>query len=182
MKKMHLWLGFVFFVLSLTACDPLSFTKKGKELQGTYVISTTTWIEKITIGENEIRYENGSSEDKLSTTYAGQVEKTVFSKWNGKDTDLAKDFKDKTYSLYGYIVYSLTESSGEGTGKVGEFNVFRFGKTEEGVWAFTQGSKNSSTQENVYINSLFDSAKKAEEMITIANGYFDFSSSGYSKQ
>ena len=86
------------------------------------------------------------------------------------------------YGHFGYMILELTECNNEGTGRPGMFNVFRFGQKKDGTWVFTQGYKNGSSDENVYINRLFGTAEEAEREITAKNGYFGYASTGFRKQ
>ncbi len=108
---------------------------------------------------------------------------TRFDSFNGGEQRLANSIAENAaFPFFGYLVIRLTESDGDGTGKVGEYNVFRFARGEDNLWIFTQGFKNGSTDENVYVNSLFSDAAEAEEQITCAGGWFDYASVGYEKQ
>ena len=159
----------------LAACEPLS-GETGKELIGTYVLDASSdfgpWQEQITITESSVRYESGNSDETLS-----------FGSFNGGEQRPANSIAENAaFPFFGYLVIRLTKSDGDGTGKVGEYNVFRFARGEDNLWIFTQGFKNGSTDESVYVNSLFSDAAEAEEKITCANGWFDYASVGYEKQ
>ena len=160
----------------LAACEPLS-GETGKELIGTYVLDASSdfgpWQEQITITESSVRYESGRAE----------IEKARFHCFNGGERRLANSVAEETdFPFSGYLVIRLTESDGDGTGKVGEYNVFRFARGEDGLWIFTQGFKNASADGNLYVNSLFSDAAEAEEQITCAGSWFDYASAGYEKQ
>ena len=170
----------------LAACEPLS-GETGKELIGTYVLDASSdfgpWQEKITVTETSVRYESGNSNETLSVVYEAEIEKAQFGSFNGGERRLANSVAEETdFPFSGYLVIRLTESDGDGTGKVGEYNVFRFARGEDGLWIFTQGFKNASADGNLYVNSLFSDAAEAEEQITCAGGWFDYASAGYEKQ
>lgn len=170
----------------LAACEPLS-GETGKELIGTYVLDASSdfgpWQEQITITESSVRYESGNSDETLSVVYEAEIEKAQFGSFNGGEQRPANSIAENAaFPFFGYLVIRLTKSDGDGTGKVGEYNVFRFARGEDNLWIFTQGFKNGSTDESVYVNSLFSDAAEAEEKITCANGWFDYASVGYEKQ
>lgn len=170
----------------LTACEALS-GETGKELIGTYVLDASSdfgpWQEKITVTETSVRYESGNSNETLSVVYEAEIEKAQFGSFNGGEQRPANSIAENAaFPFFGYLVIRLTKSDGDGTGKVGEYNVFRFARGEDNLWIFTQGFKNGSTDESVYVNSLFSDAAEAEEKITCANGWFDYASVGYEKQ
>lgn len=170
----------------LAACEPLS-GETGKELIGTYVLDASSdfgpWQEQITITESSVRYESGNSNETLSVVYEAEIEKARFDSFNGGEQRPANSIAENAaFPFFGYLVIRLTKSDGDGTGKVGEYNVFRFARGEDNLWIFTQGFKNGSTDESVYVNSLFSDAAEAEEKITCANGWFDYASVGYEKQ
>lgn len=186
MKRIFFSSCVVFAVVILTACEALSGTM-GKELIGVYVLDASSdfgpWQEQITITKSSVRYESGNSDETLSVVYEAEIEKARFDSFNGGERRLANSVAEETdFPFFGYLVIRLTKSDGDGTGKVGEYNVFRFARGEDGLWIFTQGFKNGSTDESVYVNSLFSDAAEAEEKITCANGWFDYASVGYKKQ
>lgn len=187
MRKMKIWGLLAAAALLAAACDPLTATVQGKKVQGTYVLTTKSeygsWTEKMTISDMTVKYESGSDETSLSTVYVGEIRKTVLNRFNGGETQLALNTEKETvWENFGYMVLRYTVCDNEGTGNPGSFNVFRFGQKEDGTWVFTQGYKNSSSEEGVYINRLFDEAAEAERQITLENGYFGFASAGYRKQ
>ena len=186
MKRIFFSSCVVFAVVILTACEALSGTM-GKELIGVYVLDASSdfgpWQEQITITESSVRYESGSSGETLSVVYGAEIEKARFHCFNGGERRLANSVAEETdFPFSGYLVIRLTESDGDGTGKVGEYNVFRFARGEDGLWIFTQGFKNASADGNLYVNSLFSDAAEAEEQITCAGSWFDYASAGYEKQ
>ena len=186
MKRIFFSSCVVFAVVILTACEALSGTM-GKELIGVYVLDASSdfgpWQEQITITESSVRYESGNSDETLSVVYEAEIEKARFGSFNGGEQRPANSIAENAaFPFFGYLVIRLTKSDGDGTGKVGGYNVFRFARGEDNLWIFTQGFKNGSTDESVYVNSLFSDAAEAEEKITCANGWFDYASVGYEKQ
>ncbi|MDY3939498.1 MAG: hypothetical protein SOZ27_04385 [Spirochaetia bacterium] len=175
------------FLLLLAACDPLTMTSRGKELLGTYVLTTQSefgsWTEIYSVSETSVTYKGGVDEKSAETVYTGTVRKVVFDRFNGEETQPAMNLPEGTgYGHFGYMILELTECNNEGTGRPGMFNVFRFGQKKDGTWVFTQGYKNGSSDENVYINRLFGTAEEAEREITAKNGYFGYASTGFRKQ
>ena len=147
----------------------------GKELIGTYVLDASSdfgpWQEKITVTETSVRYESGSSNETLSVVYEAEIEKAQFGSFNGGEQRPANSIAENAaFPFFGYLVIRLTKSDGDGA------------RGEDNLWIFTQGFKNGSTDESVYVNSLFSDAAEAEEQITCAGGWFDYASAGYEKQ
>lgn len=187
MKKAGRWVFLAAAALLAAACDPLTATVQGKEVQGTYVLTTQSefgsWTEKYTVSDTEVRYESGADETSTAVVYTGTIVKTVLNRFNGEETRPAQNIAEGTvFDNYGYMILKYTECDNEGTGRAGQFNVFRFGKKEDGTWVFTQGYKNGSAQEGEYVNRLYDTADDAEQKITEKNGYFGFASVGFVKQ
>ena len=163
-------------LLLLAACDPLTMTSRGKELLGTYVLTTQSefgsWTEIYSVSETSVTYKGGVNEKSSETVYTGTVRKVVFDRFNGEEAQPAMNLPEGTvYNHFGYMILELTECDNEGTGRPGMFNIFRFGQKKDG-----------SSDENVYINRLFGTAEEAEREITAKNGYFGYASTGFRKQ
>ena len=187
MKKVKRWVLLAAAAFLAAACDPLTTTAQGKEVQGAYVLPTDSgfgpWTEKYTVSETGVRYESGVNENEMSVVYAGTIVKTVFNRFNSGEIRPAQNIGEETvFKNFGYMILKYTECDNEGTGQPGQFNIFRFAEKEDGTWIFTQGFKNGSGKEGVYINSLCGTAAKAEREVTEKNGYFDFASTGFLKK
>lgn len=174
-------------VLLAVACDPLTMTDRGKAFQGEYLLTTVSdygsWTERYTISDSQVKYESGVDEKSLSLVYVGEIKKTVFDRFNGEEKLPASNFSENAvFAQFGYMILQYYKCDNEGTGKAGQYNVFRFAQDEAGKWIFTQGYKNGSAEEGVYINRLFETASEAEKEITAKNNYFAYASVGFQKK
>ncbi|MCF7933466.1 MAG: hypothetical protein K9M84_06165 [Spirochaetia bacterium] len=172
-------------VLSFSGCDLL--TRESISVQGVWRLAGTFGDEKWEISDQEISYYSKDLDESWAPVgeyilrYRADVITYDNDQLNGGDTQF---ITGNTPAVAGYAVIRYTEVVAGGdtsNGEVGRFNVFRWavsaGDTQKRD--FTQGGKYSGTWGTPDYDLLdFDTAAEAANGATVAEGYFDFASSG----
>ncbi len=164
-------------VISLSSC--FLFVEPTIPIAGTWELvtpgewgGTETWE----ITDNTISY------DGTFASYTADVVGIGINIFNAGDITITNTASTPVDD-YGFAVIRYTAVSDSGTGTVGKYNIFRWQEnaTDDDKLDFTQGYKSVGGDPVSYDNEVFDTAAAAQTGATIANGYFEFASSGASK-
>jgi len=178
----------IFLFTGLAGCDMFGVgpgtvsEPESIEVKGVWILEGQSGDEKYIITDSSIVRQSDYTGSGYSTEYEAEIVKFSNDGLNAGDTSITTP-SGSTQGL-GYAVIKYTEVNNAGTGEVGKYNVFRWAtnQSDSSKRDFTQGSKDTDTSDDDYINDVFDTADAAETGATNDNGYFGFASAGFVKQ